>query len=99
MKQRRILRVSLPAGRVARNIQWRNPISQLCCKCAGERDHERICRDNFASPPPGIGSYFATIQEPMSSQRNGFRMLSDSGASRPVIDDRLMAGVEGRMKN
>ena len=35
----------------------------------------------------------------MSSQRDGFRMLSDSWASRHFIDDRLMVGVEGRMKN
>ena len=40
-----------------------------------------------------------SFQESLSSQRDGFRMHSDSGASRHFIDDRLMAGVKRRMKN
>ena len=43
---------------------------------------ERISRDDSASPPPGIGFSFATIQEPLARQRDGlecFQILGHPG--------------------
>ena len=92
MKQPRMIRVWLLAGRAARKFHWRKQIVSIVANLL-ERD-ERKSGDDSASPLSGIGFSFATIQEPLSSQQDGFRMHYDSGPSRHFIDERLMEGVE-----